>query len=57
MEWSKEKTLELIQFYKERPVLWDCTLADYKNKNKRHDALTEIAIHFQVEKVEIEKKN
>ncbi len=42
--------------YKLRLILWNCKLTDYKNRNKRHDALTESATHFQIKKGEIEKK-
>lgn len=45
-DWSKEKTLELMELYRERPVLWDCRLSEYKNKNIRQDALTKPANHF-----------
>nr|CAH7761993.1 unnamed protein product [Callosobruchus chinensis] len=56
MEWNDTGVLKLIELYREREVLWNCKLKDYKNKNKRHDALLEIAILFGVGKEEIEKK-
>lgn len=48
--------LKLIEMYRDRPVLWDCRLSEYKDSNKRHDAFTEIAVAFEVDKTEIEKK-
>lgn len=56
MEWSEDKTLNLIEMYRERPFLWNSRLTDYKNRNKRHDALLEISVSFGTEKDEIEKK-
>ncbi len=56
MEWSNELVFTLIEMYRNRPNLWDCKLKEYKDKNKRHDALMEIANHFKVEKSEIERK-
>nr|CAH7753471.1 unnamed protein product [Callosobruchus chinensis] len=56
MEWNDTGVLKLIELYREREVLWNCKLKDYKNKNNRHDALLEIAILFGVGKEEIEKK-
>ena len=52
MEWTDDKVLELIELYRARPNLWNCKLAEYKDKNKRHDALNELATHFKVEKSE-----
>ncbi|KAG5886241.1 hypothetical protein JTB14_008908 [Gonioctena quinquepunctata] len=43
MEWTNEKVINLINLYWDRPVLWDCRLKDYKDRNKKMDALLEIA--------------
>lgn len=56
MQWSNEKVLTLINLYHSRPILWDCKLKKYKDHNKIHDAFTEIAASFGVEKEEIERK-
>ncbi|XP_072392420.1 uncharacterized protein [Diabrotica undecimpunctata] len=56
MEWNEENTQNLLEMYHERPVLWNSRLADYKDRNKRRDALLEISVSFGVEKEEIEKK-
>ncbi|KAF5274535.1 hypothetical protein FQA39_LY07147 [Lamprigera yunnana] len=53
MEWNDINVLRLIELYREREVLWSCKLKEeYKNKNKRHDALLEIAVSFGVSKEE-----
>lgn len=56
MEWSHEKVQQLIDLYRDHSVLWDCKMKAYKDKNKRHDALIEIATSFNVHKDEIERK-
>jgi len=56
MEWTNENSLKLIELYRDRPVLWDCRLSDYKNRNKRADALLEISVSFGVTKEEVERK-
>nr|CAH7758543.1 unnamed protein product [Callosobruchus chinensis] len=42
--------------YRVRPSLWDSSNANYKNKNRRHDGIIEIAVTFRVEMEEIERK-
>ncbi len=44
MEWTNKDFVNLMQIYKERPNLWDLCHEDFKDKNKRHDALIETAI-------------
>jgi hypothetical protein len=56
MERSEDKTLNLIEMYRERPLLWNSRLTDYKNKNKSHDALLKISVSFRTDKGKIEKK-
>lgn len=57
MEWSSnEKVLSLIELYRRRPVLWNCKLKEYKDRDKRHDAVVEISESFGIEKDEIERK-
>ncbi|KAK5647955.1 hypothetical protein RI129_002847 [Pyrocoelia pectoralis] len=56
MNWSDEKIISFLEMYRERSLLWGPTDAQYKNKNKRHDGLMEIAVSFGIEKVEVEKK-
>ncbi|KAF9422078.1 hypothetical protein HW555_002099 [Spodoptera exigua] len=54
--WTNEKTLEFIEQYKNKPLLWDIVHNDYRNKIKRHDALLELANSFEISKEEVEKK-
>ncbi|KAF5293220.1 hypothetical protein FQA39_LY13688 [Lamprigera yunnana] len=56
MEWTNAKVCELIELYRDRPVLWDCRLKEYKDRNKKQDALQEIADTFVVDKQVVEKK-
>lgn len=56
MEWTNAQVLELIEMYRLRPVLWNCRLSEYKDRNKRHDAFVEIADNFKTDKAEVEKK-
>ncbi|KAF5304268.1 hypothetical protein FQA39_LY09795 [Lamprigera yunnana] len=56
MEWTNAKVCELIELYRNRPVLWDCRLKEYKDRNKKQDALQEIADTFGVDKQVVEKK-
>lgn len=54
--WSQDMTIQLIDEYRLRPVLWDCKIKEYKDRNKRHDSLMELSTLFKEEKLEIEKK-
>ncbi|KAL5239122.1 hypothetical protein ACI65C_006532 [Semiaphis heraclei] len=56
MEWSQDKTLQLIESYRLHPVLWNCKLSDYKHRDKRHDAWNEIAKSLNLDKDEVERK-
>nr|XP_023028163.1 uncharacterized protein LOC111516218 [Leptinotarsa decemlineata] len=56
MDWSDEQTISFIEMYRERSLLWDPTDSLYKNRNKRHDGLMEIAVSFGIEKCDVEKK-
>lgn len=56
MKWSLDKTLELVELFRLNPISWNCKLSDYKNRDKRHDALNEIANSINVEKYEVGRK-
>lgn len=56
MNWSQEKVLLLIELYRERPILWDTKRKDYKDRNKKSDALTEISVVLNEEKEEVSRK-
>ncbi|XP_046144686.1 uncharacterized protein LOC123988482 [Osmia bicornis bicornis] len=55
-EWTQDKVLQMIEMYRNRSNLWDCRDKTYKDRNKRHDALTEIAVCFGESKEEIDRK-
>ena len=55
MEWSN-KVISLINLYRDRPVLWNCILNEYKDRNKRHEGFVEIAVSFGVAREEVERK-
>ncbi|VVC24086.1 MADF domain [Cinara cedri] len=56
MNCSGEQTIYFIETYRDRSLSWDPNNSQYKNKNKRRDGLTEIAISFGMEKFDVEKK-
>jgi hypothetical protein len=43
---SVETTLKLIEDFQARSCLWDVASLDYKNRNKRRDAMHELAIKY-----------
>lgn len=51
-----EKVINLINISPDHPVLWDCHLNDYKDGTKKMNSLMEIAVSFEVEKEEVERK-
>lgn len=55
-DWSKDNIIKLIELFRDYPVLWDAKVADYKNRNKKHDAWNDIALAMKVERSEVEKK-
>lgn len=42
--WSNEKAFELFDANRDSPVLWDCRLPVYKNRNKQND-IVYISVH------------
>ncbi|CAK1596286.1 unnamed protein product [Parnassius mnemosyne] len=56
MEWNKENTALLIEYFKEKRELWDSTSVHFKDRNKKHDAWMDLADKFDKEKSVIEKK-
>lgn len=43
MEWNEEKTIQFIELYEQKQLLWYAKHPQYYNKIKRNDALEEIA--------------
>ena len=56
MEWTRHKTLELIECYRSHTLLWQPSHILYKNRTKRSDAWLDIANILHVEQKEAEKK-
>lgn len=56
MEWTRDKTLELLKEYKERRVLWDCNARGYRDRTKRKKAIQELADILGCNTLEVEKK-
>ncbi|XP_013110590.2 uncharacterized protein LOC106089317 [Stomoxys calcitrans] len=58
MEWTRDKTLALIQEYRKRRGLWDMTHEDYRKKDVKHKLLVEVSesLGGNTSIMEIEKK-
>uniref|UniRef100_A0A1Y1KAI6 MADF domain-containing protein n=1 Tax=Photinus pyralis TaxID=7054 RepID=A0A1Y1KAI6_PHOPY len=47
IEWSREKTLQLINMYETKSELWDVKNSNYHLRNKKHDAWKNIATEME----------
>ncbi|CAD1479322.1 unnamed protein product [Heterotrigona itama] len=56
MEWTRDKTLELLREYQQRRVLWDWNARGYRDRAKRKRAIQELAEILCCNTLEIEKK-
>jgi len=56
MEWSEDLVLQLIEAYRERPVLWDVGYKLFKIKAKRNDVWEELGTIFNTERYVVKKK-
>ncbi|XP_015190047.1 PREDICTED: uncharacterized protein LOC107073828 [Polistes dominula] len=56
MEWTRDKTLELLREYQQRRILWDWNARGYRDKTKRKRAIQELAEILSCNILEIEKK-
>lgn len=56
MEWTTEKSLKLIELYRERPLLWDPTDSQYKLGKNKLAAWKEIADLMKTDATEVKKK-
>lgn len=54
--WPRSKTLRFIQVYKSLEFLWNPAHIYYLDKNKRHNALEEMARIFDTSKHVVERK-
>ena len=52
---SVETMLKLIEDFQARLCLWDVASLDYKNRNKRQDAMHKLAIKYGISDPETEK--
>ncbi|KAI5726139.1 hypothetical protein M8J77_024342 [Diaphorina citri] len=53
---SKDQVIAFIDMLKNRPSLWSPDHENYRDRNERHDLLTEIAVSFAMWKAEVENK-
>ncbi|XP_053978114.1 uncharacterized protein LOC128876038 [Hylaeus volcanicus] len=56
MEWTSERSIELIGKFKNHECLWNVALREYRNIAKKKDAWEEISEHFSTNLKEVEKK-
>lgn len=54
--WTSEQTMKFIDGLRSNPCLWDLTSLDYKNRNKKNDALATLGKEFGVDSHEVDKK-
>lgn len=54
--WSREQVRQLIDLYRDRPLLWDPTHPLFKHKLKKHLAWLEIAQSMKMTKLEVQTK-
>lgn len=55
-EWNKEAVIKLIDLYRENHVLWDQTCAEFKDRNAKNNAWTEISLAMKITKSEVQSK-
>lgn len=56
MEWTRDKTLELLKEYQSRRVLWDWNAKGYRDRTKRKRAIQDLAHCLSCNVLEVEKK-
>ncbi|XP_012277825.1 uncharacterized protein LOC105698289 [Orussus abietinus] len=56
MEWTRDKTLELLREYQQRRVLWDWNARGYRDRARRKRAIQELADIIGCNTLEVEKK-
>lgn len=56
MEWTEESSIDFINSYQNKEILWYTKHPKYYNKIKKHDAWEELAVEFRTT-VEECKKN
>lgn len=56
MEWTEERTLQFIEVYRSKVILWDTKHPSYYNKIKKNDAWDELAENFKTTADECKRK-
>lgn len=56
VEWTNDQVITLIELFREKPVLWNQALSDFKNKNLKNYAWNEISQEIKVNKPEVQSK-
>lgn len=54
--WTQEKTLKLIDLWRQLPILWDTKHKHFRNREVRKSSLEILAQEFNMTPMEIEKK-
>ncbi|XP_047503412.1 uncharacterized protein LOC125048665 [Pieris napi] len=54
--WSNDKIMQLIELFQSKPLLWDCSIKQYKDRNKKNDAFEEISQVLNIPKKDVETK-
>ncbi|KAG8246478.1 hypothetical protein J6590_084154 [Homalodisca vitripennis] len=52
-KWPRERVFKLIELYREQTVLWDPTCREFKDKNLKNSAWTEIALAMKLSRSEL----
>lgn len=56
MDWTIEATSKLIELYHSNEILWNHSLTEYKNNNKKVDVLKEMSTSLGCDVPEVKKK-
>ncbi|GAB6030502.1 hypothetical protein CHUAL_007364 [Chamberlinius hualienensis] len=54
--WSTEATVQLIELLESKPILWNVKCEEYRDKEKKADAIKDIANNLSKEVYDVEKK-
>ncbi|KAG8255559.1 hypothetical protein J6590_089641 [Homalodisca vitripennis] len=56
IDWSRETVMQLIDLYREQPVLWNPMDPDFKNKNLKNYAWNDISREIKASNTEVQAK-
>ncbi|CAK1594521.1 unnamed protein product [Parnassius mnemosyne] len=54
--WSNDKIMQLIELFQSKSLLWDFSIKEYKDTNKKNDAFEEISQALNIPKKDMENK-